>query len=77
MSQLGRSPSAALRGRLSGEAGLDQDDAASMACGWLWCVFLVDRGAARAVPVFMYERAPHLAASLRSPREANFEKINH
>ena len=26
-------------------------------------------GAARAVPVFMYERAPHLTASLRSPRE--------
>ena len=44
MSQLGRSPSAALRGRLSGEAGLDQDDVASMACGWLRCVFLVDRG---------------------------------
>ena len=39
--------SASLRGRLSGEAGLDQDDAASMACGWLRCVFLVDRGAGR------------------------------
>ena len=34
--------SASLRGRLSGEAGLDQDDGASMACGWLRCVFLVD-----------------------------------
>ena len=28
--------------RLSGGAGLDQEDGASMACGWLRCVFLGD-----------------------------------